>query len=75
MPALRLGGVAGLVPYFGVDPARHRPGAGEPERVVGVVAELRMVSAEAGVDVVYFIVLGSSIDTWRPKTFEREDLG
>src|SRR5215212_2825766 len=49
-PALRLGGVAGLVKHSGVDPARHWPGAAHPQGLVGVVAELRMVGAEAGVD-------------------------
>src|SRR5262249_35491647 len=33
-PALRLGGIAGLVEQFGVDPAEHRPAAAGPQRVV-----------------------------------------
>ena len=49
-PALRLRRVAGLVEHLGVDPAGHRPGAAEPQRVVGVVAELQVMRAEAGVD-------------------------
>src|SRR5262249_58507342 len=49
-PALRVGGVAGLLEDLGVEPARHLSSAAEPERVVGVIAELRMVRAEAEVD-------------------------
>src|SRR5262245_62806683 len=33
-PALRLGGIAGLVPHLGVDPAGDHSAAGEPQRVV-----------------------------------------
>ena len=49
-PALRLLDVAGLVEHLGVDPAdiaAAAAGAG-PDRLVGVVAELQMMRAEAG---------------------------
>ena len=49
-PALRLRRVAGLVEHLGVEPADHRAAAARPQRLVGVVAELRMVRREAGVD-------------------------
>ena len=63
-PALRLGCVAGLIEYLGIDPARYRPGAAQPERVVRVIAELQVMRAETGVDEgVYFMVLGSSTAT------------
>src|SRR5215469_5953071 len=42
-PALRLRGVAGLLEYAGVDPAGDRTAAADPQRVVGIVAELEMV--------------------------------
>ena len=38
------------VEHLRVQPADHRAAAARPQRVVGVVAELRMVRAEAGVD-------------------------
>ena len=56
--------VAGLVEHLGVDPAGHRPGARQPQRVVGVIAELRMVGAEAGVD--ELVLLGLRIEHRRP---------
>src|SRR6267142_1750368 len=49
-PALRLLDVAGLVEHLGVDPAdvsSSAPGA-RPQRLVGVVAKLQMMRAEAG---------------------------
>src|SRR5262245_51266773 len=49
-PALRLGGVRRFIPYLGVDPARDRSGAREPKRIIGVVAELRMVSTKASIN-------------------------
>ena len=49
-PALRPRRVAGIVEDPGVDPPRDRAGAAEPERVVGIVAELQMVGLEAGID-------------------------
>src|SRR5262249_1316808 len=49
-PPLAFRGCTGLVERLGVEPARDLPGAAEPERVVRVVAELRMVGAEAKVD-------------------------
>src|SRR5438874_13519057 len=38
-PALRLHGIAGLVPYPRVDPASHRTASGAPQRAAGVIAE------------------------------------
>ena len=49
-PALRLRRVASLVEHSRVHPSGHGPRAAQPERVVGVVAELRVMRAEAGVD-------------------------
>ncbi len=42
-PALRLRGVARRIEHLRVQPAHHRTAAARPQRVVGVVAELRMV--------------------------------
>src|SRR5215813_6707075 len=42
-PALRLRRVASLVEYAGVDPAGDRPAPADPQRVVGLVAELEMM--------------------------------
>ena len=49
-PALRLLDVAGLVEHLGVDPADIAAAAAgpHPQRLVGVVAELQMMRAEAG---------------------------
>ena len=49
-PALRLLDVAGLVEHLGVDPADVAAAAAgaHPQRLVGVVAELQMMRAEAG---------------------------
>ena len=49
-PALRLLDVAGLVEHLGVDPADIATAAAgaHPQRLVGVVAELQMMRAEAG---------------------------
>src|SRR4029079_13401954 len=56
-PARRLLGIAGLVEHLGVDPAGDLTGAGPPQRVVGVITELRMVRAKAGVDELVFLGL------------------
>src|SRR5258707_12984432 len=49
-PALRLLDVAGLVEHLGVDPADVAAAAAgaHPQRLVGVVAELQVMRAEAG---------------------------
>src|SRR5919201_6252093 len=39
-----------LVEHARVDPTRHLAGAGEPQRIVSVVAELRVMRAEARID-------------------------
>jgi hypothetical protein len=49
-PTLRLRRIAGLVEHLGVDPAGNWAGAAEPQRVIGVVAELKVVGGKAGVD-------------------------
>src|SRR5262249_6983241 len=49
-PAGRLLRVVRFIPHFRVDPAGDRTGAGQPQRVVGVVTELRMMCTETGVD-------------------------
>src|SRR4029453_2313977 len=49
-PALRLLFVAGFPEYSRVDPTRHRTCAAEPQRVVRVVAKLRMMGPEARVN-------------------------
>ena len=54
-PALRLRGVAGLEIHLGVEPADHGQivlaVVGEPKRVVGVLGEVEVMRAEAGIDV------------------------
>src|SRR5918994_2751165 len=74
-PALRLSGIAGLVPYRAVDPAGDLTGTGEPQRVIGVVAELRMVSAEACVDKAVLHRLGIEHRHLAPRAVEWEHLG
>ncbi len=53
-PALRLRGIAGLPIHLGIDPADHGEIAlavvAQPQRVVGILREVEMVGAEAGVD-------------------------
>ena len=74
-PALRLGGVAGLIPNLRVDPAGHGTAAGEPKRVVGVIAELRVVRAEASVDEAVLHRLGIEHRDLTSGAVEREYLG
>src|SRR5579864_1425727 len=57
-PALRLGGVAGLVKRPGVHPPDDWTAATDPQRVVIVITELEMMSPEAGVDESIFHGLG-----------------
>ena len=73
-PALRLRRIAGLVKHFGVDPAGHRAGAAEPQRVVGVVAELQMMGAKAGVDEAILHRLGIEHRHLARRFFQREYL-
>src|SRR5262249_13293770 len=74
-PALCLGGIAGLVPHLGVDPAGYHAGAGEPQCVVGVVAELRMVSPEASIDEAVLHCLGIEHRYLPPRLLERKHFG
>ena len=74
-PALRLGGIARLLPHLGVDPARHRTGAREPQRFVGVVAELRVMGAETGIDEAVFHRLGIEHRHLASRQVERKRLG
>jgi len=61
-PALRLRRVARFEIHLGVDPSHDGEIAlavvGEPKRVVGVLREVEVVGAEAGVDVMVFLGLG-----------------
>ena len=75
MPALCLRRVAGLVPHLRVYPASDWARAREPERVLGVVAELRVVGAEACIEVVVFHRLGIKHRHLTSRLVEREDLG
>src|SRR5262245_814914 len=49
-PALRLGGIASFLPHLGIDPTGYWAGARKPQRVVGVIAELRVMRAKASID-------------------------
>jgi hypothetical protein len=49
-PALRLGGIAGLVEHLGVEPADNRAAAARSQSVALVKAEMQIVRVEAGVD-------------------------
>jgi len=46
---MRLLDVTGLLEHLGVEPADNRPAAARPQRIVGIEAELRVMSAEAGI--------------------------
>ena len=67
--------IAGLVEHLGVDPAGHRAGAAEPQRIVGVIAELRVMRAEAGVDEGVLHRLGIEHRHLARRLLEREHLG
>ena len=72
-PALRLRGVAGFEIHLGVEPADHGEivlaVVGEPERVVGVLGEVEVMRAEAGVDVVVLLEL-RIVDRDLPRVLE-----
>src|SRR5262249_60315665 len=69
------GGAAGFVPRLGVDPAGDHSGAGEPQRVVGVVAELRMVRPETSIDEAVLHRLGIEHRHLTPRLLEWKHLG
>ena len=73
-PALRLDGIAGLIPDFGIDPAGHGAGPGEPQCIVGVIAELRMMSAKAGIDEAVLHCLGIEHGGLPPRAIDRKRL-
>src|SRR5262249_8669874 len=74
-PALRLRGVAGVVEDAGVDPAGDRTTAADPQRVVGIVAELEMMGAEAGINKRVLHGLGVEHRRLARGAVQREHLG
>ncbi len=66
---------AGLVEHPRVDPTGDRTCAAEPQRVVSVVAKLRMVRAEAGIDECVFHRLRVKHGHLACTSFEWENLG
>src|SRR5215468_6916743 len=74
-PALRLRGIAGRIEYLGVEPSRDGAGAAEPQRVVSVIAELRVMGAEAGVDEDVLHRFGIENRRLTPRPLDREHLG
>ena len=72
-PALRLRSIAGRIEHLGVEPSRDRPRAAEPQRVVGVIAELQVMGAEAGVDEGVLHRLGIENCRLPPRPFNGKD--
>src|SRR4029077_11215749 len=64
-----------FIPHFCVDPACYRAGAGQPQSIVGVIAELRMMRAEASVDEVILHRLWIEHCDLTGTLIDRENLG
>src|SRR4029077_19845815 len=64
-----------FIPHFCVDPACYRAGAGQPQSIVGVIAELWMMRAEASVDEVILHRLWIDHCDLTGTLVDRENLG